>query len=201
MEDTEEKPNGLAFTPGFQVRGSRPTPMKYPEPALTQPTLIEVTPEKLLRAGFNGRYNKVADTCYAWWVGGSLGILNRPHLQDFNATERYLLDKTQHHIGGFSKMPGDPPGQYLLALLVRFEHPSDCVECMRAFPTDDNGAMTLDIMHSSLGLAALAVMKHCELRSIDSRLCMSISAREHFEQSTALGRGEMTEDAKIAGET
>ena len=44
-------------------------------------------------------------------------------------------------------------------------------------------------MHSYLGLAALAVMRHPELRSIDSGLCMSVSAREHFEQGTELGRG------------
>ena len=30
---------------------------------------------------------------------------------DFNANRRYLLDKTQHIIGGFAKMPGDPPGK------------------------------------------------------------------------------------------
>lgn len=25
--------------------------------------------------GFNGRCNKVADTCYCWWVGGTLKVL------------------------------------------------------------------------------------------------------------------------------
>lgn len=24
--------------------------------------------------GFNGRCNKVADTCYCWWVGGTLSV-------------------------------------------------------------------------------------------------------------------------------
>ena len=24
--------------------------------------------------GFNGRCNKIADTCYAWWVGGALAV-------------------------------------------------------------------------------------------------------------------------------
>lgn len=40
-------------------------------------------------------------------------MLKREHLQDFNAVRHYLLDKTQHTIGGFGKMPGDVPGQYL----------------------------------------------------------------------------------------
>lgn len=37
-------------------------------------------------------------------------MLNREHFQDFNAIRHYLLDKTQHTIGGFGKLPGDVPG-------------------------------------------------------------------------------------------
>ncbi|MCJ1360570.1 MAG: hypothetical protein MMC33_010578 [Icmadophila ericetorum] len=59
--------------------------------------------------GINGRCNKVADTCYSWWVGGTLGILKAVHLQDLTMNKRYLLEKMQHIIGGFSKLPGDPP--------------------------------------------------------------------------------------------
>ena len=40
-------------------------------------------------------------------------MLNREHFQDFNATRHYLLDKTQHMIGGFGKLPGDVPGPYI----------------------------------------------------------------------------------------
>ncbi|KAL2692507.1 hypothetical protein Neosp_002917 [[Neocosmospora] mangrovei] len=40
--------------------------------------------------GFNGRWNKKADTCYCWWVGGTLA----------------------HQIGGFSKAVGGPPDMY-----------------------------------------------------------------------------------------
>lgn len=39
-------------------------------------------------------------------------MLNREHFQDFNAIRHYLLDKTQHMIGGFGKLPGDVPGPY-----------------------------------------------------------------------------------------
>ncbi|KAI9695761.1 MAG: hypothetical protein M1820_008433 [Bogoriella megaspora] len=62
--------------------------------------------------GFNGRCNKIADTCYAWWVCGTLSILNKQQLVDIKASRKYLLDKTQHMIGGFGKMPGDPPDVY-----------------------------------------------------------------------------------------
>ncbi|KAF2090626.1 geranylgeranyl transferas-like protein type i beta subunit [Saccharata proteae CBS 121410] len=63
-------------------------------------------------AGFNGRCNKIADTCYAWWVEGSLSMLDALPHTNVTATRRYLLDKAQHPVGGFSKIPGDPPDIY-----------------------------------------------------------------------------------------
>ena len=39
----------------------------------------------------------------------------------------------------------------------------------------------LDILHSYLGLAALATMRDPELRSIDPTLCISMRAKENFE--------------------
>lgn len=35
--------------------------------------VVEVDHE-LQWAGFNGRPNKIADTCYSWWVCGSLAV-------------------------------------------------------------------------------------------------------------------------------
>lgn len=65
-------------------------------------------------AGFNGRCNKRGDTCYSFWVGGSLDLLKKLHLIDTEANRKFLLEKTQHFIGGFSKLPqsGSPPGMY-----------------------------------------------------------------------------------------
>ncbi|KAJ4394344.1 geranylgeranyl transferase type-1 subunit beta [Gnomoniopsis smithogilvyi] len=62
--------------------------------------------------GFNGRCNKVADTCYTWWTLGSLAVLDLPDSTDpaaIQAQRRFLLEKTQHIIGGFGKHPGSPP--------------------------------------------------------------------------------------------
>lgn len=55
--------------------------------------------------GFNGRENKFSDTCYSWWVTGSLMIIGRGvSLVDVNKGAEYLLTQTQHNImGGFSK--------------------------------------------------------------------------------------------------
>ncbi|KAL9584561.1 MAG: hypothetical protein Q9212_002052 [Teloschistes hypoglaucus] len=72
--------------------------------------MIEPLKEDLLWAGMTGRSNKIADTCYAFWAGGSLQILNSLRLLDQDALARYLIEKTQHRIGGFGKLPGDVPG-------------------------------------------------------------------------------------------
>ncbi|OMP84149.1 Geranylgeranyl transferase type-1 subunit beta [Diplodia seriata] len=85
-------------------------------------------------AGFNGRCNKIADTCYAWWVCASLSMLGKVHLVSQPTARRYLLEKTQHLVGGFGKIPGDPPDIYHsylgLAALSLFGEPG--VKPMRA---------------------------------------------------------------------
>ncbi|KAI4198610.1 MAG: hypothetical protein LQ350_005201 [Teloschistes chrysophthalmus] len=76
--------------------------------------MIEPLKEDLLWSGMTGRSNKIADTCYAFWAGGSLQILNSLHLLDQDALARYLIEKTQHRIGGFGKLPGDVPGMSIV---------------------------------------------------------------------------------------
>lgn len=113
--------------------------------------------------GFNGRCNKVADTCYTWWVLGSLSILGvlddasptpasfpSPTTVDpaaLGAARTFLLDKTQHAIGGFGKRAGDPP----------------------------------DIYHSSLGLFALATMGDPLLKKVDAGLAVSVDTVRKIE--------------------
>jgi len=38
---------------------------------------LDVLSEELLWAGFNGRCNKTADTCYSFWNGGTLAVCDR----------------------------------------------------------------------------------------------------------------------------
>ncbi|GMM32885.1 protein geranylgeranyltransferase type I subunit [Saccharomycopsis crataegensis] len=67
--------------------------------------------------GFNGRENKYADTCYAFWVIGSLKILEKEHIVNVQAVDYYLLNGTQHSlIGGFGKVHDDTPDPYHSAL-------------------------------------------------------------------------------------
>ncbi|PQE25250.1 prenyltransferase and squalene oxidase protein [Rutstroemia sp. NJR-2017a WRK4] len=77
--------------------------------------------------GFNGRCNKRADTCYTFWVGASLNMLGHSDLINKDGARRFLLEKTQHMIGGFGKTPGNPPDIYHsylgLAILAALKEP------------------------------------------------------------------------------
>ncbi|KAH8731464.1 geranylgeranyl transferase type I beta subunit [Phaeosphaeriaceae sp. PMI808] len=70
--------------------------------------------------GVNGRCNKVADTCYAYWVSAPLKLLGYMDIIQQKSIRKWLLDKTQHIVGGFGKVTGDPPDMYhsFLGLMV-----------------------------------------------------------------------------------
>ncbi|KAI9923644.1 Geranylgeranyl transferase type-1 subunit beta [Aspergillus wentii] len=75
-------------------------------------TLADIKPpteESLYWAGFNGRCNKIADTCYSFWDTATLAMMDRLSLVDAARNRRYLLEKTQHLVGGFGKGVGEPP--------------------------------------------------------------------------------------------
>ncbi|CAD5216738.1 unnamed protein product [Bursaphelenchus xylophilus] len=53
--------------------------------------------------GFHGRPNKPDDSCYAFWIGATLWMLNAHHLVDEKALRRFLMDAQDDVIGGFAK--------------------------------------------------------------------------------------------------
>ena len=59
-------------------------------------------------AGMCGRPNKLEDTCYSYWVGGTLHLLNEAHLLDGWALREYVLS-CQSTYGGFGKLVGAMP--------------------------------------------------------------------------------------------
>lgn len=61
--------------------------------------------------GFQGRPNKVSDTCYAFWVGGVLRILGASKFIDNKSLRKFLLT-CQSEYGGFSKFPCQLPDPY-----------------------------------------------------------------------------------------
>ncbi|KAL4881487.1 terpenoid cyclases/protein prenyltransferase alpha-alpha toroid [Aspergillus karnatakaensis] len=75
----------------------------------TLPNILPPTEESLQCAGFNGRCNKYADTCYSFWNTATLDMLGKLSMVDANGNRGYLLGKTQHLVGGFGKGVGEPP--------------------------------------------------------------------------------------------
>lgn len=66
--------------------------------------------------GFQGRPNKPVDTCYSFWVGASLKILNALQLTNYVTNKRYVYATQDNIVGGFSKWPEtctDPMHTYL----------------------------------------------------------------------------------------
>ncbi|KAK4192379.1 geranylgeranyl transferase type-2 subunit beta [Podospora australis] len=105
----------------------------------------------------NGRTNKVADTCYTWWVGAALAnanqsaFLHKNPLFDWRASRRFLLEKMAHPIGGFSKYPGGPP----------------------------------DVYHSCFGLAALGLMLEPGLEHVDPDFAVPLNTVKVIEKARA----------------
>lgn len=69
-------------------------------------------PDNVRLVACNGRCNKVADSCYTWWVSAALANLGHKDLVDWPSWRRFLLERMAHRIGGFSKHSGDPPDVY-----------------------------------------------------------------------------------------
>lgn len=57
--------------------------LSFNEKVKSLPDLPPPNTDSLAWAGFNGRCNKIADTCYCFWVTGALGVRNRFFFQMF----------------------------------------------------------------------------------------------------------------------
>ncbi|EED86692.1 predicted protein [Thalassiosira pseudonana CCMP1335] len=82
-------------------------------------------------AGMQGRPNKLQDTCYSYWIGGTLHLLDASHLLDGWALREYVL-QCQSPYGGFGKtvnaMPDLLHSFYSMAWLAISEEGRCCVE-------------------------------------------------------------------------
>ncbi|KAG7300193.1 hypothetical protein JYU34_015743 [Plutella xylostella] len=66
--------------------------------------------------GFQGRPNKPVDTCYSFWVGASLKILDMLEMTNYASNRKYIFETQDTVVGGFSKWPEtctDPMHTYL----------------------------------------------------------------------------------------
>jgi geranylgeranyl transferase type-1 subunit beta len=83
--------------------------------------------------GMQGRPNKAEDTCYSYWIGGTLRLLNRQELLDENKLSRYVMT-CQTPMGGFGKVVGAFPDVlhsfYSMAWLsLSFHHDLKAFNC------------------------------------------------------------------------
>lgn len=63
----------------FHVQGASVDPPQnvassHPEKSLSTFPLPTVSLGEIKHAGFGGRCNKIADTCYSFWAGGTLAV-------------------------------------------------------------------------------------------------------------------------------
>ncbi|KAK5649841.1 hypothetical protein RI129_000870 [Pyrocoelia pectoralis] len=66
--------------------------------------------------GFQGRPNKPIDTCYSFWVGAALKMLDAFHYTNYQDNRSFILATQNNIIGGFSKWVNthsDPLHTYL----------------------------------------------------------------------------------------
>ena len=59
--------------------------------------------------GYQGRTNKDSDSCYSFWIGGTLSILLELDDADIDSTLAFLLNQCQCKSGGFAKHPDAHP--------------------------------------------------------------------------------------------
>ncbi|KAJ4855004.1 prenyltransferase and squalene oxidase repeat domain-containing protein [Trichoderma breve] len=108
---------------------------------------------RLPYVGFNGRWNKKADTCYTWWACGALRLLDCDSFYDAEPSCNYLLDITQHRIGGFGKSVGDPPDiyhSYLGLTTVALLGGSELKEADAGFCCSKEGARKIEVARDGL---------------------------------------------------
>ncbi|NXA28565.1 PGTB1 transferase, partial [Ibidorhyncha struthersii] len=61
------------------------------------------------QTGYQGRPNKPVDTCYSFWVGATLKLLNIFQYTDFEKNRNYILSTQDRLVGGFAKWPDSHP--------------------------------------------------------------------------------------------
>jgi len=82
--------------------------------------------------GIQGRPNKYPDTCYSYWVGATLSILQSLSYVDTFNLSFFVLENQSPHLGGFSKIWDAPPDLlhsfYSIAWLSIHQHHHDKAE-------------------------------------------------------------------------
>ncbi|XP_068422727.1 geranylgeranyl transferase type-1 subunit beta [Clinocottus analis] len=81
------------------------------EEALSQRELDRIRRWCIMRqqSGFHGRPNKPVDTCYSFWVGATLELLDVFQYTNFDKNRSFILSTQDRLVGGFAKWPDSHP--------------------------------------------------------------------------------------------
>lgn len=73
-------------------------------------TFMFVSTQNRQNYGYQGRTNKDPDSCYSFWIGATLAMLNQFETTDVLSTKSFLLNDCQFEpYGGFCKLPETYP--------------------------------------------------------------------------------------------
>lgn len=108
---------------------------------------------RLNESAFNGRPNKREDTCYTFWMGGALKLLNPDedfvNQQILNCVP-YVLSAQDGIVGGLAKWADEPD-------------------------------ISPDPLHTYLGLAGLALVPSLDLQQVDPELNITLRAKKQLK--------------------
>ncbi|XP_056148047.1 geranylgeranyl transferase type-1 subunit beta [Lampris incognitus] len=85
--------------------------MNHLEETLSQRELDRIRRWCIMRQqnGFQGRPNKPVDTCYSFWVGATLELLDVFQYTNYEKNRNYILSTQDRLVGGFAKWPDSHP--------------------------------------------------------------------------------------------
>ncbi|KAJ5524927.1 hypothetical protein N7494_011577 [Penicillium frequentans] len=168
-EDEEDDEDDETGTSVLDTQPTEDVTRSLEEKIIALPGLTALSTESIPCAGFNGRCNKFADTCYSFWNGATLMMLDRYSVIDDVRNRRYLLEKVQHLVGGFGKSVGDPR--------VRQKTPYDTFS--GEFPLLTKPLP--DLLHSYFGMVSLAFQGEEGLARVDPALVTTERVVQHLE--------------------
>ena len=118
--------------------------------------------------GMQGRPNKLEDTCYSYWIGGTLYLLGYEYLLNQKGLRNYIL-RCQYDLGGFGKIVGAFPDLlhsfYSLAWLSLSSHPKDGGNKDRS-DDDSVAALPLERLNCTLGIRQIRAETFAGNRSL-----------------------------------
>jgi geranylgeranyl transferase type-1 subunit beta len=153
--------------------------------------------------GFHGRPGKPSDTCYSFWVGATLELLEFFDFSDAEQNKTFILNTQDMIIGGLAKFENARPdplhtylGRHKMRLCFTTANNFACkyiCYLIRAYFTRDfrfayNNAENMVLF--SIGLCGLSLLGQPGLCTINPELNISQRAYEHLQQIHKKWRNE-----------